>query len=72
MWRNREDFTRAILAVVCLVACFTIVILSWPDGSRTRPPVMTPSAVVIRATVPDRAEIVPAAYTGSINGQVVK
>jgi hypothetical protein len=75
MWRKRQDFVRAILAITCLAACFTIVVLSVPDGSRSRRHITTagPGAVtVLRATIPDRPEIIPAAYTGSVQAEVGK
>ena len=64
MWRNQHDFLRALLATACLVACFAITILSWPERARSRLAMTSPDrVVVVRAAVLTGAEIVPASHT---------
>ena len=63
MWRNQHDFLRALLATACLVACFAITILSWPERPRSRLATMNPSTVV-RAVVLSGAQLMPATHPG--------
>jgi hypothetical protein len=67
MWRERQELVRALFAICGLLACFTVVVASWPDRVRTRLAVTTPAPVVVRAPISDGALIIPAAaHTGSI------
>jgi hypothetical protein len=64
MWRNQHDFLRALFATACLVACFAITILSWPERARSRLATTSPArAVVVRAAVLTGAELIPATHT---------
>ena len=63
MWRSRNDFVRALLATICLVACFAITILSWPEKARSRLAVTGRAPVaVVRAPIVYGAEIMSAAH----------